>query len=122
MQAPAVQWQVFPVNSPGPARSPYEAERTLSETVLRATRALNVLEVAGGEEPELDTAVRLAAGYPPRSRVMADRALRLLAACEHALACDGGARSSYEVEARHQHLVELRSAATDALTAACCWR
>ena len=96
---PALQWEALPAHRPGSVPTSYEAERDLSETVLRVARELAGLEVAGGERPA-ETDVVLAPGYPPRQRVAADRAARLFTACSVALADDGGSISAYEADRR----------------------
>jgi len=115
-----VQWRVHRAERPFSPPTSYEAERALSEAVLRAADALARLDVAGGSRPGMVAAV-LAPGYSTRQRVAADRAARLLTACDSALASDGTALSSYEAEARARELRRLRSAAGDALCAAASW-
>ena len=117
---PAVQWQVLPAERPGAIATPYEAERELSEAVLRAARELADLDVAGGARPA-DTAVELAPGYPPRQRVAADRAALLWTACSAALDDDGGSVSAYEADRRRAALRAVRDAAGQALTASLSW-
>lgn len=125
---PAVQWRVFAAHRPFPSSGPYEAERELSQTVISAADALAALDVAaapagarGRNRAVQDPAVRLAPGYPQRSYVAADRAARLLAACELALSDDGASISSYEADARRLQLVGVRAAARAALCAAVSW-
>ncbi len=123
---PAVQWRVLPAERPFPPSGPYEAERELSQTVLVAADALTALDVPGGRRPAAthtaqDPAVQLAPGYSQRSYVAADRAARLLEACEVALADDGGSISSFEADARRVQLASLRNAARAALCAAVSW-
>lgn len=127
---PAVQWRIFAAEPPFPPTGHYEAERELSQTVLTAAAALTALDVPGGPgrtgHPGVaaraeDPAVQLAPGYPRRSYVAADRAARLLAACELALADDGGAISSFEADARRAQLTGVRAAARAALCAAVSW-
>jgi hypothetical protein len=116
-----VQWRVHPAERPFTPMTSYDAERALSETVLSAAATLARLEVAGGNRPEADPAADLAPGYSSRQRLAADRAARLLLACETALASDGGALSAYEVTVRAQELRRLHRAAADALCAAVSW-
>lgn len=127
---PAVQWRVFHAERPFAPTSPYEAERELSQTVLSAAAALSALDVAGGpgrsghsghNRRSEDPAVQLAPGYSQRSYVAADRAARLLAACELALADDGGSISAFEADARRTQLSGVRAAARTALCAAVSW-
>jgi len=115
-----VQWRAHRAERPFAPPSSYDAERTLSEAVLQAGATLARLEVAAGSRPR-DAGAELAPGYSPRQRVAADRAARLLAACDQALDSDGAARSSYEAELRARELRRLRSAAGDALCAAASW-
>lgn len=118
----AVQWQVFAANRPFPPPSPYEAERELAQTVLATSTALSEVDLIGsGERPDLDTSVRLPAGYSPRQQAAAERAHRLITACEYALADDGGALSSHAIERRQVALRELLASASTALSAACTW-
>ena len=115
-----VQWRAHRAERPFTPPSSYDAERALSEAVLSAAETLARLDVAGGERPR-DVAAELAPGYSPRQRLAADRAARLLHACDHALDSDGAAISSYEAEVRSRELRRLRSAAGDALCAAASW-
>ncbi|MDN5771000.1 MAG: hypothetical protein L0H24_08925 [Microlunatus sp.] len=117
---PAVQWEVLPAARPGAVATAYEAERELSELVLRAARDLADLDVADGSRPT-DIAIELAPGYPPRQRVAADRALRLRSACSAALADDGASVSAFEADRRRAALREVRDAAGQALIAAVSW-
>jgi hypothetical protein len=118
---PAIQWRVYPAERPAPPAGPYEAERELTETVLRAASALQQLEVAGGSRPA-DPGLRLPTAYPNRQRLAADRAARLYVACETALADDGSSLSSYEADVRARELRAVRDAARTALCAAVTWR
>ena len=115
-----VQWRVHRAERPFSPPSSYDAERALSEAVLSAAETLARLDVAGGPRPA-DAEAVLAPGYSPRQRVAADRAARLLHACDHALGTDGRAISSHEAELRARELRRLRSAAGDALCAAASW-
>jgi hypothetical protein len=115
-----VQWRVHRAERPFAPPSSYEAERALSEAVLSAAETLARLDVAGGSRPK-DVGAALAPGYSTRQRVAADRAARLLSACDHALDSDGTAITSYEAEARARELRRLRRAAGDALCAAASW-
>lgn len=118
---PAVQWRVFVAESPLPAIGPYDAERELGETVLRAAATLQRLDIASGARPT-EPELRLPTAYPNRQRVAADRAVRLLVACEAALADDGNSLSSYEADVRARELRAVRDAARTALCAAVTWR
>lgn len=117
---PAVQWEVLPAERPGAVPTAYEAERELSETVLRVARELSDLDVAGGARPR-DTVVELAPGYPPRQRAAADRAARLWTACSVALDDDGAAISAFEADRRRAALRAVRDAAGQALIASVSW-
>jgi hypothetical protein len=116
-----VQWRVHRAERPFAAPSSYDAERALSETVLSAAATLTRLDVAAGSRPAGDTGAALAPGYSPRQRVAADRAARLLAACDTALATDGAALSVHDAQVRARELRRLRHAAADALCAAASW-
>ena len=118
---PAIQWRVYRAERPLPPPGPYDAERELSETVLRAASTLQQLDVAGGARPA-DPGLRLPTAYPNRQRLAADRAARLYVACETALADDGSCLSSYEAEVRARELRAVRDAARTALCAAVTWR
>lgn len=121
---PAVQWRVFRAEPSSPTLSSYEAERALSETILEAGRTLARLDVAAGPGPRdtPDDDLGPAPGYPPRRRAAAERAARLLLACEHALSSDGASLSSYEMASRRRELENVRDAARDALVAAVSWQ
>ena len=121
---PAVQWRLYRAERPAAPPSPYEAERALSETILSAGRTLAQLDVAGNPGPTAELLLDLpgdlgpAPGYPPRRRVAADRAARLLLAADSALQHDGASLSSYEVAIRRRELEAVREAARDALVSA----
>ncbi|SDS14162.1 hypothetical protein SAMN04488543_1158 [Friedmanniella luteola] len=115
-----VQWRAHRAERPFAPPSSYDAERALGETVLSAAATLTRLGVAAGSRPKDGGAV-LAPGYSPRQRVAADRAARLLVACDTALVDDGAAISAHEAEVRARELRRLRRAAADALCAAASW-
>lgn len=117
---PAVQWLVLPAEPPAAIATGYEAERELSETVLRAAAELGRLDVAGGQRPGFP-GLELAPGTPARQRAAADRAVRLRIACTAALAEDGTAISAYEADRRRTALRDVREAAGQALSAALRW-
>lgn len=117
---PAIQWRVFAAERPFLPAAPYDAERQLSEAVLRAGQVLQRLDVAAGARPAEPELV-LPPGYDRRSRASADRAMRLLTACELALADDGGSVSAYEAQVRAAQLRSVRDAAREALCAAVTW-
>lgn len=117
---PAVQWRVFAAERPFLPAAPYDTERQLSEAVLRAARVLHELDVAAGARPA-DPDLVLPPGYGSRQRVAADRAARLFAACQQALADDGGSLSAHEVQVRAAELRSVRDAAREALCAAVTW-
>lgn len=124
----AVQWTVHPADRGGPIPDAHEAERTLSETVLEAGRALSDLDLApagppgrrprAGRQPD---PVGLAPGYPARQATAVQRAWRLYDACERALDDEGGAISSFEMTSRREVLRRVHDASADALVAACTW-
>ncbi len=118
---PGVQWRVHAAARPFAPPTLYEAERELSEAVLRAAATLTQLDVAAGSRPRDDDAPALAPGYPQRARLAADRAARLLAACDAALSTDGASITLYEAEVRSRELRLVRSAAGQALCAAAGW-
>lgn len=118
---PGVQWRVLPAARPFPPSTPYEAERGLNEAVLTAARTLADLDVAAGSRPRAAVELRLAPGYPSRQSATADRAYRLLLACDAALADDGGSISSFEADVRARELRAVRDAAVMALCSACSW-
>lgn len=117
----AVQWRVFAAERPFPPPSSYDAERALSEAVLKAATTLTQLDVASGRRPGLTMDVGLPGAYSPRQHAMAARAMRLLAACDAALQTDGASITSFEVEARSRELRLVRDAANQALCAAATW-
>ena len=117
----AVQWRVFPAARPFSPPTLYEAERKLGEVVLHAASTLTRLDVAAGERPATRPTALLAPGYPPRAYATADRAARLLGACEAALSSDGAAITLYEADSRSRELRVVRSAAGQALCAAAGW-
>lgn len=117
---PALQWELLPAERPGTVPTSYEAERELTETVLRASKQLRDLDVAGGERPE-DITIELAPGYSARQRVAADRAARLWTACTVALRHDGMSISVYEADRRRAALQAVRDAAGQALIASVSW-
>lgn len=116
-----VQWRVHAAERPFAPPTSYDAERALNETVLSAASTLARLDVAAGSRPRSDPSADLAPGYSSRQRVAADRAARLLLACETALDSDGAAVSAYEASVRAQELRRLHRAAADALCAAASW-
>lgn len=122
---PAVQWRVHRAAVPFPPTGGGDAERELNETVLSAAAVLAGLDVAAGVRPggsgTREPAARLGPGYPQRRQVAADRAARLLEACAVALADDGAAITSFEVDTRRRELIRLQQAARGALSAAVSW-
>jgi hypothetical protein len=117
---PAVQWRVFTAERPLLPTGPYDAERELGEAVVRAAATLQRLDVAAGTRPA-EICLQLPAAYPNRQRLAADRAARLLLACDTALASDGNSVSSYESDLRSRELRAVRDAARNALCAAVTW-
>ena len=63
----AVQWRVHAAARPFAPPTLYEAERQLSEAVLRAATTLTHLDVAAGTRPASTTDRRSRPGYPPRA-------------------------------------------------------
>lgn len=117
----AVQWRVFAAMRPFAPPVPYDAERQLNEVVLGAAQALTRLDVASGVRPRAGLSASLAPGYSGRQQATADRAARLLAACDAALTSDGAAISAFEADARFRELRSVRAAAAQALCAAASW-
>ncbi|GAB3622069.1 hypothetical protein GCM10027418_01510 [Mariniluteicoccus endophyticus] len=113
---PAIQWRLHRAERPLLATTPQEAERQLSETVLRATRALTELDLASGARPDLPEAV-LPAAYGARAQRLAHRALLLLEAAEAGLDDDTEVLHSHAIGVRTTALRELRDAASVALCA-----
>lgn len=123
----AVQWTVHPAERAGAVPDVREAERTLSETVVEAGRALADLDLAPagppgrGRSPRRADPVGLAPGYPARQLTAVHRAWLLYDACGRALEDDGGAISSFDLSSRRAVLRGVRDASADALVAACAW-
>ena len=101
--------------------APYEAERALNEVVIDAAATLSRLDVAAGARPAPASAVMLAPGYSTRQRATAERAARLLAACDAALLDDGASISSFEADRRAAELRRVRAKAGEALGSAVSW-
>lgn len=117
----AVQWRVFGAERPFPPLTPYDAERALSEAVLRAATTLTQLDVAAGPHPHPAVNFGLPAAYSSRQQATAERAARLLVACDAALLSDGSSITSHEAEARARELRTVRAAANHALCASATW-
>jgi hypothetical protein len=117
----AVQWRAFAAELPLPPASPYDAERALNEVIIAAAAALGQLEVAGGPRPAPAAGPMLAPGYSSRQQATAERAARLLAACDAALGHDGGSISVFEADRRAGELRRVRARAGEALGAAVSW-
>ena len=90
---------MYAAERPFAPASPYDAERALSEMVLAAAAALAGWTSRPAPGPRW-TRPRLAPGYSTRQQVTAERAARLLAACDAALADDGASISAYEADRR----------------------
>lgn len=116
----AVQWVLLPAEKPALPTAPTEADRHLSETVLRIADALAAQEMSSGERPELAFAP-LPSAYGGRSKKLATKALRLIHAVDAALADDSGMLHSHAIQTRRTALVEVQRAAIDALSAAVSW-
>ena len=120
----AVQWRTYPAERPLAPISPYDAERALNEVIIDAAATLSRLDVAAGARPNLPDAAQLAQlapGYGSRQRATAERASRLLAACDAALLHDGASISSFEADRRAEELRRVRARAGDALGSAVSW-
>ena len=117
----AVQWRIFPAELPLPPTSPYDAERALNEVVIDAAATLSRLDVGSGIRPALPAPAVLAPGYSHHQRATAERASRLLAACDAALLHDGASISSFEADRRAQELRRVRAKAGEALGSAVSW-
>ena len=117
----AVQWRAFAAERPFAPESPYDAERRLSEVIIAVADALARLGVAAGTRPRDPVTPALAPGYSSRQRLTADRAARLITACEVALEDDGASISAYEMDRRRRELRQLLDAARGALVSAVSW-
>jgi hypothetical protein len=117
----AIQWRIFAAEQPLAPSSPYEAERALNEVVIEAAATLSRLDVAAGARPALASGVMLAPGYSRRQQATAERAARLLAACDAALVDDGASITSFEAERRAAELRRVRAKAGEALGSAVSW-
>jgi hypothetical protein len=89
--------------------------------IIDAATTLSQLDVASGARPDLPVATQLAPGYSSHQRAIAERATRLLAACDAALMHDGASISSFEADRRAQELRRVRARAGDALGSAVSW-
>ena len=117
----AVQWRVYAAERPVAPTSPYDAERALNEVVIDAAALLRRLDVAAGPHPRLEATPLLAPGYDTRRHSTAERASRLIAACDAALSDDGASLSSYEAGRRADELRRVRARAGEALGSAVSW-
>lgn len=118
---PAVQWLVLPAERPFPPVASAEAEHALTLAMLAATGDLDRLGMVSGRRPR-GTDLVLPSAYPARQRRAADRALRLVEACEAGLADESGLLHAHAVEARARTLRALLNAALDSLEASCAWQ
>ena len=117
----AVQWRIFTAERPFAPSSPYEAERALNEVVIDAAATLSRLDVASGTWPEPPTPTVLAPGYSSRQRATAQRACRLLSACDAALRHDGASISAFEANRRAEELRRVRAKAGEVLGSTVSW-
>ncbi len=117
----AIQWRIFAAEEPLAPSSPHEAERALNEVVIEAAATLSRLDVAAGARPTPASGVMLAPGYSTRQQATAERAARLLAACDAALLDDGASITSFEAERRAAELRRVRAKAGEALGSAVSW-
>ncbi|SDB90986.1 hypothetical protein GA0111570_10811 [Raineyella antarctica] len=117
---PAVQWVLVRADRPFPPVSAAEAEHALSLAIVAATSELDRLGMVSGRRPGT-TGLLLPAAYPARQRHSADRALRLVEACEAGLADESGLLHAQAVDVRARTLRTLLNAALDSLEASCAW-
>ncbi len=126
---PAVQWQALPADPPPPADLG-EADRTLRAALIEAAQALASLDVARWKPEIADELIDirrigtgrgddLAPGYDGRAVRTAATARRCLAIADAALADDGGAITVVDADARRRAVLDLATAARQALVAAC---
>lgn len=125
-QGDTVQWRV---HAAGRRQLPDvgEADRSLRETLVGTAADLADLDVARWRPEAADALTNLhrrptldaPLGTPPRCVDLAARGLQAWAIVDLALADDGGALSSYEVERRRGLLQPLGRAARRAVVAAC---
>jgi hypothetical protein len=117
----AIQWRIFAAEQPLAPSSPREAEQALNEVVIEAAATLSRLDVAGAARPALASGMTLAPGYSTRQQSAAERAARLLVACDAALLDDGASITSFEAERRAAELRRVRAKAGEALGSAVSW-
>lgn len=115
----AVQWRIRHADAPRLTLTPAEAERQLSEAILRSERQLTALGAAAGVRPDPERP-QLPSAYPARAQRSAHRALMLIRVCEAGLAEHAGLHS-HAVQVRAEHLRAVHEAAIDALCAAVTW-
>jgi hypothetical protein len=117
----AIQLRIFAAEQPLAPSSPREAEQALNEVVIEAAATLSRLDVAGAARPALASGMTLAPGYSTRQQSAAERAARLLVACDAALLDDGASITSFEAERRAAELRRVRAKAGEALGSAVSW-
>jgi hypothetical protein len=117
----AIQWRIFAAEQPVAPSSPREAEQALNVVVIEAAATLSRLDVAAASRPALPSGMTLAPGYSTRQQAAAERAARLLTACDAALLDDGASITSFEAERRAAELRRVRAKAGEALGSAVSW-
>jgi hypothetical protein len=122
----AIVWQAFPAQ-PRQLPDVGEADRELRSTLLDSANRLAALDVARWRPEVADELMDLRhprpvtapPGIPGRCLDLAGRGLRAMTIVDLALADDGGALSSREIEQRRTALQPLDRAGRRALVAAC---
>ena len=121
-----VHWQVHDAN-PRQLADVGEADRSLRSALLAAAVDLAALDVARWRPEVADELMNLhqppyldaPRGSPVRCAELAARGLQACEIVDLALADDGGAVTSYDIDARRSALTPLRRAGRHAIVAAC---